>query len=181
MSLKFLLLITYWVAAGSQAEVFVVRGRVDVADNAIFGQSVTVRLLTMSGATLTKTTAGLAGSFEFPGIPSGSYQVVIELPDFQEARQTINVPTYNSILVSTTSSPRPRTTEGDGLGGRHTVDVTQLAADIPRRAIQRYQEGLGHIRAGRFSKAVENLETAITLAPNFYNAHLRLANAYSNQ
>jgi tetratricopeptide (TPR) repeat protein len=60
------------------------------------------------------------------------------------------------------------------------VDVRQLQADIPDAAFDAYDQALDAVDAGDHSLAIERLEFAVELAPEYYDAWLDLAAQYEH-
>ena len=66
----------------------------------------------------------------------------------------------------------------DGPGGNHLVDIRQLTANIPKQALKEYEKAVQELKDHNTDRAIERLEKSIKLAPDFYNAHLGLAQEY---
>jgi tetratricopeptide (TPR) repeat protein len=62
--------------------------------------------------------------------------------------------------------------------GATIVDLKQLRAKIPGKAVDEYEKALKESSKGNRSKAVDGLQRAIKLAPDFYEAHHSLALQY---
>jgi tetratricopeptide (TPR) repeat protein len=58
------------------------------------------------------------------------------------------------------------------------IDITEIDKQYPRAAVLEYQKGLELARKGEPQAAVERLEAAIKIDPNFFNAHNSLAIVY---
>ena len=56
----------------------------------------------------------------------------------------------------------------NALGGNHIVDVRQLKADIPKKALREYEKAVREIKDHNTQRAIERLEKSIKLAPDFY-------------
>ncbi len=63
-------------------------------------------------------------------------------------------------------------------GGAAIVDLKQLRAKIPGKAVDEYEKALKESTKGNRGKAVEGLQRAIKLAPDFYEAQHTLAIQY---
>jgi Tfp pilus assembly protein PilF len=59
--------------------------------------------------------------------------------------------------------------------GAAIVDLKQLRAKVPGKAVDEYEKALKESSKGNRSKAVEGLQRAIKLAPDFYEAYHSLA------
>jgi len=58
------------------------------------------------------------------------------------------------------------------------VDIRQLTANIPKQALKEYEKAVQELKDHNTERAIERLEKSIKLAPDFYNAHLGLAQEY---
>src|SRR5206468_11874277 len=56
--------------------------------------------------------------------------------------------------------------------------IRQLTADIPKQALKEYEKAVRDIRHNNTPRAIERLEKSVKLAPDFYNAHLGLAQEF---
>ena len=63
-------------------------------------------------------------------------------------------------------------------GGASVVDLKQLRARIPGKAVDEYERALKESSKGNRAKAVEGLQRAIKLAPDFYEAQNTLGIQY---
>ena len=61
---------------------------------------------------------------------------------------------------------------------KRVVDIRQLTAKIPKQALKEYEKAVRDIRDNNTQRAIERLEKSVKLAPDFYNAHLGLAQEY---
>ena len=62
--------------------------------------------------------------------------------------------------------------------GAFTVDVQQLQADIPDNAVREFQIALEESGNGDYDRAIERLERAVELAPDYYVAWIDLGGHY---
>jgi len=58
------------------------------------------------------------------------------------------------------------------------VDIRQLTANIPKQALKEYEKAVQELKDHNTERAIERLKKSIKLAPDFYNAHLGLAQEY---
>ena len=61
---------------------------------------------------------------------------------------------------------------------KRVVDIRQLTAKIPKQALKEYEKAVRDIRGNNTQRAIERLEKSVKVAPDFYNAHLGLAQEY---
>ncbi len=124
-----------------------------------------------------RASTDLHGNFEFRNVPKGSYNIRVRLEGFENVNYLVEVPgtPYVSIFLngSAVHSRGPR-----ALGGDRIVDVRQLTAKIPKQALKEYEKAVQELKDHNTQRAIERLEKSIKLAPDFYNAHLGLAQEY---
>jgi Flp pilus assembly protein TadD len=70
------------------------------------------------------------------------------------------------------------TPEKEPSGGGPIVDLKQLRAKIPGKAVDEYEKAMKEASKGNRAKAVEGLQRAIKLAPDFYEAQHTLGVQY---
>jgi len=124
-----------------------------------------------------RASTDLHGNFGFRNVPEGSYNIRVRLEGFENVNYLVEVPgtPYVSIFLngSAVHSRGPR-----ALGGDRIVDVRQLTAKIPKQALKEYEKAVQELKDHNTQRAIERLEKSIKLAPDFYNAHLGLAQEY---
>jgi tetratricopeptide (TPR) repeat protein len=121
-----------------------------------------------------------AGEFTFRGVsisPDQIYYLVANVEGFKPIRERLD---YGRDLMF---SPRLTifleslvTVSSDAGGG--VVGLKQLLAKIPDKAVDEYKKALKDSSAGNYKKAVERLELAVKLAPDFYEAQNNLGAQY---
>ncbi len=189
--------VIFFLAAGSLVgiaqDMYVpsLSGRV-LADGRPVTRMVEVRLEGMDSSIV--ATAHTLGNSEFTfrdvRLQSArEYYLVIRDPDYQETRyrlyyqdfeeDTLNkgIFTHIGIITINMESIPP---EKDLIEGPKAVSVRQLTAEIPEKAQEEYDKALEDIAAGDGKSAVEHLEKAIQLAPEYYNALNKLGVEYLN-
>ena len=121
------------------------------------------------------TFTDLRGNFEFRNVPKGSYNIRVRLEGFENVNYPVDVPgtPYVFIFLNVSAAHGPA-----ALGGKRVVDVRQLTADIPKQALKEYEKAVRDIRDNNTPRAIERLEKSVKLAPDFYNAHLGLAQEF---
>src|SRR5438093_3563229 len=119
-----------------------------------------------------RTFTDLHGNFEFHNVPQGSYNIRLRLKGFENVNYPVDVPgtPYVFIFLNGRAARGPAS-----LGGNHVVDIRQLTANIPKQALKEYEKAVQELKDHNTERAIERLEKSIKLAPDFYNAHLGLA------
>jgi tetratricopeptide (TPR) repeat protein len=131
----------------------------------------------------TAYTDGVA-DFEFRNLPAGSYTVVVQLEGYEDVRQNIEV--YNSAgRVATVSIMMTKNVilvrnRNSGFEGDDpdVIDVAAIKSNFPKKAVQQYEKAIEATRKGDAAKAIQMLEEATKIAPQFYQAHNNLGVAY---
>jgi Tfp pilus assembly protein PilF len=131
-------------------------------------------VITLDGFTTTfsgSVLVGSSGEFEFKGLRAGTYTLILGVPNRGEIRRTVevgpgtadpkgNVP-LTLALEESLFSREPTRRQG-------TVSMRELA--IPEKAKKAYEEAQRQLARRNQKKAIESLETAVRLAPNFSGA-----------
>ncbi len=120
-------------------------------------------------------------TFRFNKVAPGSYMIHVNVDGFEELHHTIEVNfggVMGSTLLQLVPSPGrlvrgPRDTSQGG-----TADVTELMGQYPRKAVSLYEKAIENKKKGKNSQAIEQLEQAIKIAPNFFHAHNSLGVLY---
>lgn len=73
---------------------------------------------------------------------------------------------------------REDTVSAPGKGGAPVVDLKQLRAKVPGKAVDEYEKAVKESSKGNRGKAIEGLQRAIKLAPDFYEAQQYLGVQY---
>src|SRR5205814_1975369 len=104
---------------------------------------------------------------------------VVELAGYRTYRERIGgvfgMSSFDGIL--TIFMERENPVRIDKSGGS-VVDLRQLRAKLPPKAVDEYEKALKESSKGNAAKAVEGLERAVKLAPNFYEAQSTLGVQY---
>ena len=157
------------------ASSFSIGGQIVLSVNGGLKEPVLV-LLDRSGSKKDQRTfTDLRGNFEFRNVPKGSYNIRVRLEGFENVNYPVDLPgtPYVFIFLNGSAARGPA-----ALGGSRVVDIRQLMAHIPKHALKEYEKAVLEIKDHNTQRAIERLENATKLAPDFYNAHLGLAQEY---
>jgi len=150
---------------------FEVSGQVNVAGTNDPARDVQVRLERFSGGLVDQISTDTRGRFRFANLQRGYYKVIINTPGFgptqQDADLTLLFKTY---LVFTLNSTAARSGASPG------VDV--IDARIPPNARQEYARGREALAKKGDKDAVAHFQKAISIYPEFFEAHLLLGTAF---
>jgi Flp pilus assembly protein TadD len=123
-----------------------------------------------------------SGEFRFQGPAPQNGQavvVIVEMEGFKPYRERVggmfDVNGLNSMI--TIFLDRENTIRVEKSGG-DIVDFKQLRAKIPGKAVDEYEKALKESSKGNTGSAVERLERAVTIAPDFYEAQSTLGVQY---
>ena len=122
------------------------------------------------------------GQFSFRNVSPGAYIVSVRFSGYEDVNQQVEIYS-NMTSTNVTVQMQPiyqvkRTStafEGDD---PDVVDVKQLTKTYPKKALQEYEKALEQNRKGDRTRAIQHLEEAVKIAPDFYHAHNNLGVAY---
>lgn len=140
------------------------------------GQPVLVQLHSEFGGVVARVTASSSGRFEFFNVPSGRYDLVVEMAGFKPYRMRVEyvMGPVEGLLVDLVPEGR----ESD-LGPGAAVPLRVLQA--PPKARQEYERGLESISRKRFEEGAQHFRKAIESFPDFDEAYLQLGLVHLQQ
>jgi tetratricopeptide (TPR) repeat protein len=163
------------------AEERTISGRL-IFENSTFSceQQCVVTLLAMGVRPVQTVFAGFGGQFAFSNVPRGEYTIKIDIDGIGTVSHAIR--DYDAgfsvnifIPLARQSASAPATVSSTGT---HVVDITELPEQYPKKAVSFFEKGRKSLKKNKTSEAVQYLESAVQLAPNFYAAHNQLGVAY---
>jgi cytochrome c-type biogenesis protein CcmH/NrfG len=134
--------------------------------------------LTFNGRPIHETFTDLSGRFTFPGLRSGTYQLTAEGDGmtFDTTAVTADIPAFGGSGQSYTQdiqlrpiSHKPNTAPGV---------VNAFTQNVPAAAKQALDAGLKMVEEGKAPAAIENMQKAIQIFPQYFEAHLQLGNTF---
>jgi len=151
----------------------VVNGQV-VHETAIAG-SLTVELVTNGQGLSTTASVQPDGSFEFPAVTPGAYELRITGPGGAIVHQQaviINGPQQNlSIDLSRGPSSDPH--------GGGTISIRQLQHKVPPEAQKEFKKGTAASKKSDHQGAVDHFQKAVSIDPEFADGYNNLGSAYA--
>ena len=134
---------------------------------------VVVQIEDLRGSPIATVFTDEKGLFRFQGLGrlSDNLYLVIEHEGFEPVREEIDLGLRQRANLLLFLEPE---TDPNALGGPNVVDVRELLADIPDDAVEAYDQALEASRDGDRAEAIEHLETALELAPDYYEARIKL-------
>ncbi len=160
-----------------------IRGKLITPGGQDAGERIEVRLEKDSSQIIQTTYSDASGSFEFRGVPPGSYVISVTVEGYEPVHQQLdNVSAFggSAVTVFLTKSSTDTSPRLNGLDAEDPdiIDVSQMKENLPKKAVQDYEKALDQRKKGKLESAIKLLESAIHLAPNFYNAHNSLGILY---
>lgn len=139
--------------------------------------------LTLGGRRIQETFTDLSGRFNFAGLARGNYRltaegdgrtfetttVEAELSGFGSGSQSYT----QNIQLAPKSSPRPAPAPAAA------VSLEELDPGVPERARSLYRQAVREAAADKPEQAVKLFNEAVAAHPNFYAAHLALAEQHA--
>ena len=143
---------------------------------------VVVTLQTLNGQIIHQTFTSSRGNFRVEGVGVSSANpmyLVIEEEGYKPYRQRIIASDIRgsgtfTIYLEPVDDGVTRTGDSDGT----LVDVGQLQVEIPAEALEEYDAAIEDSADGNYERAIERLELALEMAPEFYDAWINLGGLY---
>jgi tetratricopeptide (TPR) repeat protein len=166
----------------NQTEGISIRGRIITGATNNTPLILEVRFETDGGQPIGFAYADSSGEFNFQKSGIGGEQtlyVVINLEGFKPYRERI----FGSFGRSTFESflnifLEREASSNSSNNGAVIVDLRQLRAKIPGKAVDEYEKAMKEASKGNRAKAVDGLQRAVKLAPDFYEAQHTLGVQY---
>ena len=123
------------------------------------------------------------GNYEFRGLTSGEYEVIVNVEGYEEAHVTAAVAgtgVFATAIVNINLREKEKAIpiRPDGGASADIVDIAELGRKYPKKAVQDFEKAQDEIRKGNSERAADLLAGALKLAPDFYAAHNRLGTLY---
>jgi len=162
---------------------FVIRGKLVFDSPYHPDERVEVRL-ERSGRQLIDTVfSDGVGNFMFRNLLPDQYFVRVKVDGYQEARERVELSSSFTRTATLTmflqSETIVRKESSEGFeGDPAVVDINELRADYPKKAVEEYEKALEDAEKWNSKKAIDRLEKAVKLAPDFYQAQNNLGVQY---
>jgi len=164
-----------------QNEQVTIRGRIITGAHSFDGAPIEVRFETEGGQPVGFAYTGSGGEFTFQQTSFNLDQTlyaVVKMDGFKPYRERIfGTFGVGEGFLNVFLEPE-NTVNAPNRGGSPVVDLRQLRAKIPGKAVDEYEKALKESSKGNRGKAVEGLQRAIKLAPDFYEAQHSLGIQY---
>jgi Flp pilus assembly protein TadD len=157
-----------------------VTGRVTFGDAGFNCERVMIQLEVMEMQPVDSTYLDTSCGFRFTHVSPGSYFLHINVEGYEEVHQPVHVSDSgaSSIPSQISMMTSPIRRQLIAPGGRQVVDVSELLDQYPHKAVDLFHKGVQNHKKGRNEQAATQIEQAIKLAPDFYQAHNTLGLVY---
>lgn len=135
-----------------------------------------VELRVSGGGMIGQTVSGSEGDFQFDSLVAGNYEVAVTSPDYVPSVQIARFnhaptdnfqETINVEVVLRAKADRALAPPG-----------TTFAQDVPKKARDLYQKGMGKLGEKKLDECVQFLTQATAVFPDYFDAHYALAALY---
>lgn len=137
-----------------------------------------VQLLVAGIQTAGQTYVDSLGNFTFRNVRPGSYVIRVEADGYEHVEQTVEVYDYASPGNHVSIVLNRRVTRIQPNKAGNVVDVSQFLDKYPKKAVNAYKKGLDRKAKGKEDDALKSFQEAVSLAPDFYEAHNELGVLY---
>jgi tetratricopeptide (TPR) repeat protein len=137
--------------------------------------------LSFSGKRVHEAFTDLSGRFFFSGLSRGRYQLSAEGDGatFETTQAEAEVLGFGSGSQTYTQNIQLRVKAGKTIAAAGVTSVEAMDPNLPPRAREQYEKGLKLSRDNNPEKAVKLFEEALTAYPQFYSAHIAVAEQYA--
>jgi tetratricopeptide (TPR) repeat protein len=143
--------------------------------------------LEMRGAPMDSVYTDSSGTFGFHGLYPNPYYVVVNDDNYEEVRKLVIIDAtsmapevFVDIVLIPKKKDKPDAAASPGPSGSNPamIDVREFTDRFPKPAVKEYEKGKGADAEGKRDEAIRHYLKAVTLAPDFYNAHNDLGSDY---
>ncbi len=166
-----------------QAQEYTIRGKIMFDSPHPPDERIEVRLERAGRQLIDTAFSDGVGNFLFRNLLPDQYFVVIDLDGYEPVRERVELSSSftrtANLTIFLNSKTVIRRTEKRGFeGDPKVVDINELRTDYPDKAVEEYEKALKEAEKGNSKKAVDRLEKAVKLAPDFYQAQNNLGVQY---
>ena len=164
-----------------RAPEYVIRGKIVFDNPHPPDERIEVRLEQSGRQLIDVVFSDSIGNFRFRNFLPNTYYVVIEVEGYEPVRERVELSSSfrSNLTIFLNSKTVSRGTEKGGFeGDPKVVDINELRADYPDKAVEEYEKALKDAEKGNAGKAVDRLEKAVQLAPDFHQAQNNLGVQY---
>ena len=154
-----------------------ISGKISFGSGAAPDQQFLIDLQTLNGTPIQTTRTLSFGNFSFSNVPGGRYFIHVNIEGFREVKQHVWVTGKTWVDIALYEIPDVVET-GGGSADPDRVDAVTLAMRHPEEAVEEHEKSLRDSAKGDTKRAIERLEKALRLAPDFYEARNNLGVQY---
>ena len=154
-----------------------VAGKISFGSGIAPDQQFLIDLLTLNGTPIQTTRTLDFGNFSFKNVREERYFIHVNIEGFREVKQHVWVTGQTWVDVVLHEIPEVVAT-GGGSADPDRVDVKTLAMRHPVEAVEEHEKSLRDSAKGDTKRAIERLEKALRIAPDFYEARNNLGVQY---
>ncbi len=147
-----------------------------ILDHGEFGPDAAVVTLVQGAATVATAYTDGGGYFAFRNIRPGAYVIHVDIDGFEEVNQPLDL--FERSWGANANITLTRKRQVIRRGESPTVDVSEFRDRYPKKAIEAFKKGIESKKLGKKDETLKNFESAVKLAPDFYEAHNELGIAY---
>ncbi len=173
----FLVVVQTSAAALHQGAGVEVAGKISFGSGIAPDQQFLIDLQTLNGTPIQTTRTLDFGNFIFRNVRGGRSFIHVNIEGFREVKQHVWVTGQMWVDVVLHEIPEVVAT-GGGSADPDRVDVETLAMRHPEEAVEEHEKSLRDSAKGDTKRAIERLEKALRIAPDFYEARNNLGVQY---
>jgi Flp pilus assembly protein TadD len=124
-------------------------------------------------------------TFKFGSVPAGLYTIHIDADGYDEVSQVVELfegagalGITNIQLVPAPGREGAHSRQTTVSNGKPVVDVSEIMAQYPRKARDLYGKAKASRKKGSKEQAIKQLDQALKIAPDFYQAHNDIGGLY---
>lgn len=137
-----------------------------------------VELHSLTGGVVATMFTTMSGNFEFDGITSGNYNLVVDQPGYAPVKQDVDVQD-SPVMGLQIDLQRPGGDRAPASAQGAKVSAHELAA--PRKAQEALQKGVALLYdKSDFRGSIAQFERAVQAYPDYYEAYAQIGVAYVN-
>jgi Tfp pilus assembly protein PilF len=136
-----------------------------------------ITLLAGGGRPVATAYLDLDGHFSFQAVPPGSYTIHAEIEGFEEVNQPVEAHDGMGLGTNIMITAARRGGHAAATNGG-IVNVSEILDAYPKKAVDAFKKGEDYRKQKKDEQAMKSFETAIKIAPNFYQAHTELGVLY---
>jgi tetratricopeptide (TPR) repeat protein len=156
---------TYTSASANATEIV---GQVRIAATMLPASRVPIRLERFGGGLVDQIDTDATGRFRFSNLPRGYYRVILNVPGYRPAQQDADLQVvFRASLLFELAT--------ENTGPAVLLDVIDARAPAPAR--EELIRGRTALSKKLYPEAIDHLQKAVDVYPDFYEAHLLLGTA----